>query len=209
MNFEKINEYCIENSTGELPLLKELRRETYLKTTRPGMISGPIQGQLLTLLVRMLKPKKVLEIGTFTGYASICIAEGLDEHGTLTSIEMDEELSYFHEKYFRLYSHGDKIRVLLGDANQILKNLQDNFDLAFIDAGKKDYLSQYEIVLNRMPSGGVILADNVLWKGKVVEQKKDSMTQNLHDFNQHVLNDDRVINLILPFRDGINMIIKR
>ncbi len=205
---EKIYDYCVQFSTPESSLLHELRRETFLKTLNPHMISGELQGQILTMLVKMLKPKTALEIGTFTGYASLCIAEGMQERCTLYTIEKELELVYFHEKYFNLSDHGDKIKTLYGDANSILNEMNEKFDFVFMDAGKKDYSKQFELIIEKMNSGAVILADNVLWKSKVLEKDMDKMTQYIHEFNQMILEDHRVSNVILPIRDGINVIMK-
>jgi predicted O-methyltransferase YrrM len=206
---EALYEYCKEHSSDADDVLDALERETYLKTISPGMLSGPVQGKLLTLITRMIGARIALEIGTFTGYASICIAKGLPENGKLVSLEIEKELSYFHEKYFPLAGMGSKIEVIYGDANMTLPKLDYKFDLAFIDAGKKDYEDQYELVLNKMDSGGVILADNVLWKMKVLDENPDKITRNIMHFNRRIKEDERVDNFILPIRDGINMIRKR
>lgn len=206
---EKIYDYCVANSNLQDELLEELSRETYLKALSPHMVSGPLQGQLLTLVTRMIRPRNALEIGTFTGYASICIAKGLPFSGHLTTIEIEEELSVFHEKYFPMSGLNSQISCLYGDANTILPDLDIIFDFVFMDAGKKDYLAQYELLLSKMKSGGVILADNVLWKGRVLEENPDKMTQYILAFNEMVRNDDRVDNMILPIRDGIHLIIVR
>lgn len=209
MEDSKILEYCIEYSQRESELLRQLRRETHLKTMQPHMISGPLQGQLLTMLVRMIKPKNVLEVGTFTGYASICLANGLGADGMLYTIEIDPELEYFHKKFFPMSKVANHIKTYLGDSNDLIPKMKVKFDFAFIDAGKKDYMSQYAIVLEKMNTGGIILADNVLWKGKVAYEEKDKITKIIDDFNHMVVNDPRVENVILPIRDGINLIVKK
>lgn len=209
MNHEDIFQYCIEHSTEESPLLSGLRRATHLRTLSPGMLSGPLQGNILTMLTKMKDPKRVLEIGTFTGYATLCIAAGLSDVGRVDTLEIDEELVYFYERFFSGSGYGDKINVILGDATESMKSLDLAYDMVFMDAGKKDYLLQYEMLMEQMPVGGIILTDNVLWKGKVVEERKDSITTSLHEFNLKIAKDDRVENVILPIRDGINVIRKK
>ena len=172
------------------------------------MISGPLQGEILRTIVRMQRPKMALEIGTFTGYGSICIAEGLAADGKLLTIEKDEELSYFHDKFFPLSPHGAKIKSIIGDSNDILPPMNEKFDFIFLDAGKKDYETHYEVLVEKMNSGAIMLADNVLWKAKVLDIEQDKMTTHLHVFNKIVSNDKRVRNVILPIRDGINLIMK-
>lgn len=203
---EDIYEYCIESSSPEPGYLKALRRETFLKTLRPHMVSGPLQGKLLEFLVAFCRPTKILEIGTFTGYATLCMAAGLKGDGKIYSVEIEEELQYFHKKYFPQSGLQDRIEMIYGDANDFLRKTDLIFDFVFMDAGKKDYKNQLNLLLKRMKSGGIIIADNVLWKGKVLDKEPDKMTEHIHSFNQFVKKDTRVENLILPIRDGINVI---
>ncbi|GLR16766.1 O-methyltransferase [Portibacter lacus] len=205
MNEEELYEYCVSNGTDLPSYLKELRRETYLKTMRPHMISSPLQGQMLRLLVKLFKSKSILEIGTFTGYATMCLASGLEDDGMVYTIEKKEEFSYFHEKYFERSGLGEKITCYYGDGNEVIQNINTTFDFVFMDAGKKDYKEQLDLLLSKVSKGGVILSDNVLWKGKILEDKKDKMTFHIHEFNEYVKAHPRVENVILPIRDGINI----
>ncbi|WP_235296560.1 O-methyltransferase [Portibacter marinus] len=203
---EELNTYCIQNSSEEAQYLRELRRETHLKTLRPQMLSGPLQGQLLKMLVQLFKPKNILEIGTFTGYATLCMASGLGLGAKIYTLELEEEYAYFHHKYFVLSGLSEHIECIYGDANAFVENTDLAFDFVFMDAGKKDYQSQFDLLLNKMNSGGMILADNVLWKGRVLEEKKDKMTSQIDEFNAYVQQHEAVENVILPIRDGINLI---
>lgn len=206
---EEIYSYCTAHSNSEDDELKVLRRQTYIRTLQPHMLSGPLQGQLLTQLVQLFKVKKVLEIGTFTGYGTLCLAKGLPPEGVIHTIEIEEELQYFHEEFFQRSPLGERIVCHYGDANHVIPNLENNFDFVFIDAGKKDYKEQLEMLLRKIVKGGIILADNVLWKGKVLENEdeQDKMTRRIHEFNKFVQNDPRFSNVILPFRDGLNLIV--
>lgn len=206
---QELYEYCTLLSAEEPQYLKDLRRETNLRTLRPQMISGPLQGQLLKMLVQLFRAKSILEIGTFTGYATLCMAAGLTDDGTIYTLEIEEELAAFHEKYFPASGLAEKINCIYGDANEFIKKTDLTFDFVFMDAGKKDYKAQFDLLLNRMEIGGVILADNVLWKGKVLEDKHDKMTSKIHEFNTYVASHEGVENIILPLRDGINIIRKK
>lgn len=205
---EELYTYCTKYSTGESALLSEIRRQTFLRTLRPQMLSGPLQGQLLTMLVGLFGVKSVLEIGTFTGYASICLADGLGKDGKVHTIEMNQEFSWFHDRYFPQSGFGDQIICHYGDANEVIPMLEEKFDLVFMDAGKKDYKSQLDLLINKMKQGGIILADNVLWKERVLDptEEQDKMTSYLHDFNSYVHQHPKLKNVILPIRDGINLI---
>jgi len=210
MNFsiKKLTNYCLNHSTLPTEVLSELERETNLKTLAPQMISGALQGQLFSLLSKMMQPKAILEIGTFTGYATICLAQGLQENGVLHTIEGNEELEYLIRKYLTKAQVEDKVRLHIGDAKEIVKTLEESFDLVFIDAGKNDYELYYDLVFEKVKIGGFILADNVLWSGKVVQQKYDRDTQTIDAFNKKVQEDDRVENVLLPIRDGLFLIRK-
>src|SRR5574344_2658830 len=207
---QAIEDYCEEHSTHESELLYQLDRETNLKVLRPRMISGPLQGAFLSLLSRMIKPQTILEIGTYTGYATLCLSDGLASNGTIDTIEIDCELEDIIQKYFDQSPHRSQIQLHIGDALQIIPQLHKTWDLVFIDAEKKDYLAYYEAVLPQTRKGGIILADNVLWSGKVVQpiKENDKDTQAILQFNEYIQNDIRVRTLLLPLRDGIMMIEK-
>jgi predicted O-methyltransferase YrrM len=205
----KLDAYCEAHTTSQSDLLYQLERETYLKTLAPQMASGHLQGQLLTLLCQLIRPKIALEIGTFTGYATICIANGLPLEGKLHTIEVNEEIAYISNKYFEKSGLKDKIVPYIGDAATIVPTLPYPFDFVFIDAGKKDYAKHFDLVIDKVSAGGILLADNVLWSGKVAEKKRDKATQNLHKFNQKIQNDSRVENILLPIRDGLMVIRKK
>ncbi len=211
MNFslKKIYKYCEEHSSPTIPVLHRLERETHLKTLAPQMASGAYQGKLLEILVRMSKPKTVLEIGTFTGYSSICIAKALQEGSVLHTIEANRELQVIIQKYIAEAELQDKIITHVGDALEIIPQLDVRFDMVFIDAGKRDYAVYYDLIIDQLNSSGIILADNVLWSGKVVDSKKDNDTSIIDAFNKKLQDDDRVENIILPIRDGLTVAVKK
>lgn len=210
MNFslKRLTKYCIEFSTAPSKTLHRLERETNLKTLAPQMISGPLQGQLLRFLTMMIKPQYILEIGTFTGYAAIAMAEGLSEGGKLITIESNVELAYITQKYIKEAGLEEKIEALNGDAKAIIPTLDYTYDLVFIDAGKNDNAFYYDLVMDRINPGGFILVDNVLWSGKVTQREHDNDTRTIHAFNEKVHQDERVENVILPIRDGLTVIRK-
>ena len=207
---EELEEYCEAHSTPESDLLYRLNRETNLKCIKPRMISGHLQGRLLSFISQMMRPKRILEIGTYTGYATLCLAEGLSDDGRIDTIEVDEELEEMIRRYFSQSAYNEKITLHIGDALQVLKQLDATWDLVFMDAEKDDYIAYYELVLPRLRQGGIILADNVLWSGKVIQEVKtgDKETRALMKFNDYILEDKRVKNFLLPFRDGIMIIEK-
>lgn len=206
---DKTLEYCFEHSTGVSRVLKELERETHLRTLNPQMLSGPYQGTLLRFFSRMIRPRRALEIGAFTGYTTICIGEGLEENGLLHTIEVNDEMGWLIRKYIRKAGLEEKIRLHLGDAAIIIPQLDETFDLVFLDAGKLDYPVHYELALAKTRPGGFLLADNVLWDGKVVgEDEKDETARALRAFNDMVHEDPRVENILLPVRDGIMLMRK-
>ncbi|MBR0055427.1 MAG: O-methyltransferase [Bacteroidales bacterium] len=207
---EELEEYCEAHSTPESDLLYRLNRETNLKCIKPRMISGHLQGRLLSFISQMMRPKRILEIGTYTGYATLCLAEGLADDGRIDTIEVDEELEEMIRRYFSQSAYNEKITLHIGDALQVLKQLDATWDLVFMDAEKDDYIAYYELVLPRLRQGGIILADNVLWSGKVIQEVKtgDKETRALMKFNDYILEDKRVKNFLLPFRDGIMVIEK-
>lgn len=205
-----IDRYLEEHSRKEDPVLSELARHTYLKEVHPRMLSGHILGSFLSMFSKMLSPERILEIGTYTGYSAICLARGLRAGGRLTTIEVNDELRNTALSYFRKAKLLEQIELINGDALKVLPNLKDSFDLVFMDANKDDYISYYELVIDKVPSGGYILVDNVLWGGKVLDPKSDDHTTKIIDkFNKVITADQRVENLLLPVRDGIMIIKKR
>lgn len=206
---ETLDRYLGEHSSGEDPLLAELSRHTYLKEVHPRMLSGHILGSFLTMFSKMLSPQQILEIGTYTGYSAICLARGLKKGGRLMTIEVNDELRKTAELFFEKAGLLSKIKLINGDALDAIPTLKGPFDLVFIDAHKDDYINYYNLIIDKVPSGGYILADNVLWGGKVMDKKGyDATTRNIHLFNQIITEDSRVENLLLPIRDGI-MVIKK
>ena len=206
----KIEDYIEKNSSKEPQILKDLNKETYLKVLNPRMLSGHLQGRFLSIISKLIKPKKILEIGTYTGYSAICMAEGLVENGIIHTIDINEELVSIQNKYFKKSKCNNSITQHVGDARNIIKNINEEFDVVFLDADKENYIEYYELVIEKVKKGGLIIADNVLWTGKVVEPEKDDdeLTQYLIDFNKMINEDDRVENIILPLRDGLNIILK-
>ncbi len=200
-----IENYVQEHSTLETPLLNELRRETYLKVLMPHMVSGPVQGSVLAMLVRMIRPQRILEIGTFTGYSAIWMASAMPSGGKLITLDINEELSEMVQKYIHRSELQDVIEPKIGNALEIIPTLEETFELVFIDADKANYPHYYELALGKLRSGGFIIADNVLWHGKVVDsgKKVDAKTQVLKDFNAFIQQDSRVENVLLPIRDGL------
>lgn len=202
----KINQYCEAHTSRQSPLLHQLERETHLKTLAPQMLSGHLQGQFLSLLSKIQRPNAILEIGTFTGYTAICLAQGLQEGGVLHTIEADPELEYLVRKYIALAGLGDKIHLHIADAGEAIPRLEGPFDLVFIDAGKQEYALYYDLVIDKVSSGGLVIADNVLWSGKVLdsgEREQDEDAAFLHRFSEKVQQDERVENIMLPLRDGL------
>lgn len=208
---EKIETYCEAYSSLESELLVKLNRETHLKILRPRMLSGHLQGRLLSMLSKMIAPKYILEIGSYTGYSALCLSEGLQKNGELHTIEIDPELEDFIRSFFEKSDFYSQITLHVGDALTLIPNISRIWDLVFIDAEKKEYLSYYNMVLPLVRKGGFILVDNVLWNGKVTDNEidNDDYTQTILEFNNYVQNDKRVKNLLLPFRDGIMMIEKQ
>ena len=201
----KLNLYCEAHTTAQPAILHQLERETHLKTLAPQMLSGHLQGQFLAMLSKICRPRAILEIGAFTGYAAICLAQGLPEGGTLHTIEANPELEYLIRKYISLAGLDEKIHLHIGDAREVIPALPGPFDMVFIDAGKQDYIQYYDLVIDKVPRGGLIIADNVLWSGKVVsgERGQDQDAASIHQFNEKVQRDERVENIMLPLRDGL------
>lgn len=206
-----IEEYILNHSDDEDPLLAELNRETNLKILRPRMLSGHLQGKILEMISKMIRPKRILEIGTYTGYSAICLAKGLMEDGILHTLEINDELEEIITKYIQKSGFQNQINVHFGNALEIIPILNEKFDLVFIDGDKREYLAYYELVLNYLKPGGFILADNVLWSGKVIELETpdDEYTKGIFDFNDFLKTDNRVEKVILPLRDGLTLIRKK
>jgi caffeoyl-CoA O-methyltransferase len=209
INPELIN-YALEYSSEEDEVLAELNRETHAKVLYPNMLSGHLQGKLLELISKMIRPKYILEIGTYTGYSAICLVKGLADNGKLITIERNDELIEIPTKYFAKAGFQDKIEIMTGDALDLIPKLEYQFDLVFLDADKKDYIELFQLAINKVVKGGIILADNVLWYGKVLTRPviSDKETLGIQNFNELIKNDPRVENMILPIRDGINLIRK-
>lgn len=205
---ENLLHYCERFSEGENGLLARLNRETHLKINSPRMLSGHLQGRLLSFLSKIVKPRCILEIGTYTGYSALCLAEGLIEGGKLFTIDPNEETNLFARRFFAESAHAGKIELLEGSAHTILPTLDTVFDLVFIDADKLSYATYFDLVIDKVRPGGLVIADNVLWSGKVLDTKKDKDTQAIHDFNQKVRDDSRVESLLVPVRDGL-MILRK
>ena len=206
----EMDRYLENHASSEPEILKRLRKETFQKTTQPHMISGYQQGRLLALLSKMLQPKNILEIGTFTGYATLCLAEGLPKEGKITTLDVNEELSYLPKKYFQESEFSTQIDFQLKDAGIFLKDTNETFDLVFIDADKETYPEYFNLIKSKVKSGAVIMFDNVLWYGKVLEENpKQKSTQKIQELNEIVAKDEGFENLILPLRDGINLIRKK
>jgi caffeoyl-CoA O-methyltransferase len=198
--------YTEDHSTPSSDLLMELERVTALNTSNPRMCSGYLQGRVLSFISKILRPSYILELGTFTGYATLCLAEGLLPKGKIITLEADEEITKIAQEFFNRSEHKNKITLMLGQAIDIIPGLPDGFDLVFIDADKANYSAYLDMLVPKMKSGSIILADNVLWSGKILMEKKDKNTKALDDFNKKVLEDERLENMILPIRDGINCI---
>ena len=207
---DNILNYSISKSEKESKLLNDLYRETYLKVLNPRMISGHYQGRILSFISKIMRPKKILEIGTYTGYSAICLCEGLDNDGVLHTIDNNKELIEIQNKYFKKANLTNKIVQHLGDAKNILPSLDEEFDIVFIDADKESYPEYYDLIINKVSSGGIIIADNILWSGKILEKvgKDDQATKSIIEFNNKIAQDDRVKNIILPIRDGLNIVRK-
>jgi predicted O-methyltransferase YrrM len=203
---ENIQEYIEIFNSKQSELLDDLVKETYQKTVLPQMISGDYQGRLLSLLSKIIRPKNILEVGTFTGFATLCLAEGLSEAGIIHTIDKNDEFVAIQNKYFQKSGFREKIKQYLGNAREIIPQMNQKFDLVFIDADKRYYPEYFEMILPKMNKGGIILADNVLWYGKVADaDAKDAETNALKKYNKILAKDPRVEVLILPVRDGISM----
>ena len=200
-------DYVTKHSNEEPQILKDLTRETNQKVLLPRMLSGPLQGRFLSVLSKIIRPKKILEIGTYTGYATLCLAEGLAPNGIIDTLDKNEELLDFQRKYFNRSGYGDQINQHLGNAIDIIPKLSSDYDFVFLDADKTNYINYFELIIPKMNPGGVILSDNVLWSGKVIKEAdvKDKDTQVLQKFNKLLATDTRVESVLLPLRDGLTI----
>ena len=204
---EKLTEYISENSNIEPEILAKLNEETYQKVLQPRMLSGHIQGRFLSMISKMKSPSCILEIGTYTGYGTLCLAEGLLNGGKIFTIDRNEELLKIQNKYFKMSGKRDKIIQLTGNAKDILENLDESYDIVFIDADKENYIEYFNIVSERLNNNGIIISDNVLWSGKVLNSpsKNDYETNILIEFNKTLNEDERFETIILPIRDGLSI----
>jgi predicted O-methyltransferase YrrM len=204
----RTEDYCSLNSSHTPKYLLDLERETNIKTVNPRMLSGQLQGRLLSMLSKLIQPKRILEIGTFTGYATLCLAEGLDQDGIIDTIEINREYETIIKKGISNSPYKSKINLHFGNALTLLDQLKETYDLVFIDASKDHYIEYYEKAMTRLRTGGLILADNVLWSGKVILDPEDDTARIIHRFNRHVLADERSEIVMLPLRDGVSLIRK-
>ncbi|MEL0457465.1 O-methyltransferase [Flavobacteriaceae bacterium SZ-1-7] len=205
---EDLDEYVMTHSEDEPELLQQLSRETYQKILQPRMLSGHYQGRLLSMISKLVNPKNILEIGTYTGYSALCLAEGMQKNGELDTIDINEELFDFQRKYFDKSEYGHQIFQHVGNALEIIPTLDKVYDLVFIDADKENYSNYFEAIVNKLNAGGIILSDNVLWSGKVLEtkfKKDDTSTPALIEYNKLLKEDHRVETVLLPIRDGLTI----
>ncbi|MGB5417712.1 O-methyltransferase [Algibacter sp.] len=205
---DELDDYVVKHSEDEPELLQQLNRETYQKILQPRMLSGHYQGRVLSMISKLARPKNILEIGTYTGYSALCLAEGMQKNGVLHTIDINEELIDFQRKYFEKSGLGNQIHQHLGDALDIIPELDIGFDLVFIDADKDNYANYFNIIIDKLNPGGIILSDNVLWSGKILDKtfkKDDTSTPALIAYNAILKNDKRVETVVLPIRDGLTI----
>lgn len=204
---KEIMAYAEKHTSDEPKLLQELRRETWQKILSPRMLSGHFQGRFLAMISKMIQPKSILEIGTYTGYATLCLAEGLVAKGRIYTIDNNEELEGIQKKYFKKSGFEEQITQITGNALTIIPTLNTHFDLVFIDAEKQDYIKYYDLLIDQVNKGGIVLSDNVLWSGKVADEsiKNDRDTESLRHYNQYLKQDNSIETILLPFRDGISI----
>jgi len=207
LNSEKIQDYAREHTQEEPELLQQLNKETWQKIMVPRMLSGHFQGRILSMISKLIQPKTILEIGTYTGYSALCLAEGIKKNGVLHTIDHNEELVDIQKKYFDKSDYKHNIIQHLGNALEIIPEINENFDLVFIDADKSNYVNYFNALIDKMNSGGVILSDNVLWSGKVVEpvNSADVDTKTLIEYNELLKNDPRIETILIPIRDGLTI----
>tara|TARA_R110002050_G_scaffold104052_5_gene213286 strand:- start:50744 stop:51385 length:642 start_codon:yes stop_codon:yes gene_type:complete len=208
---ETLDDYVVAHSEAEPELLQQLTRETYQKILQPIMLSGPYQGRVLSMISKLKNPKTILELGTFTGYATLCLAEGLQNDGEIHTIDVNEELIDFQRKYFDKSEYGEQIFQHLGSALDVIPELDKTFDLVFIDADKPNYVNYFHAIIDKLNTGGIIISDNVLWHGKVIEalDPKDKSTKAVLDYNTLLKEDPRIETVLLPIRDGLTISRKR
>ena len=204
---EKIDDYVVNHSQQEPKILQELTKETWQKVLNPRMLSGAFQGRVLSMISKLIRPKNILEIGTYTGYSTLCFAEGLSKEGKIITIDKNEELETLQNKFFEKSGYRSQIQQMVGDATKIIPTLTQQFDLVFIDADKSNYINYFHLIIDKMKPGGIILSDNVLWSGKVVEplNPKDLDTKVLLEYNKLLNIDKRVETVLLPIRDGLTV----
>jgi len=205
---EKIDDYVVAHSEDEPELLQQLTRETYQKILQPRMLSGHYQGRVLSMISKLVNPKCILEIGTYTGYSALCLAEGMQPNGELHTIDINEELVDFQRTYFNKSGYGKQIHQHLGNALEVIPNLNKTFDLVFIDADKENYTNYFHLIIERLNTGGIILSDNVLWSGKILDKtfkKEDTSTPALIEYNTLLKTDNRIDTVMLPIRDGLTI----
>lgn len=207
---EALSLYCESHSEKESELLQQLNRETHLKVLSPRMLSGHLQGRFLSFLSKLKQPQHILEIGTYTGYSALCLAEGLQNNGKLITIDPNEETNLVAGNYFKRSAYASQIQLMQGDAQNIIPTLTQQFDVVFIDADKRNYPAYFDLIIDKVKKGGLIIVDNVLWSGKVLdaENKMDIDTKIIHAFNKKVNEDSRVCNILLPVRDGLLIMIR-
>ncbi|MFY8191185.1 MAG: O-methyltransferase [Bacteroidia bacterium] len=208
----ELQEYCEKHSSEEPKIFKKLNRQTHAQVLQPRMLSGHLQGRFLSMISHLVRPKYILEIGTYTGYSAICLAEGLAPGGKLITLDVNPELEDLVNQYIEESGNKNRIQMIIGDAYQLIRTLPQAFDLVFIDADKASYAKYFDLVIDQVSTGGIILADNVLWSGKILDEKslqKDKDTQLIDAFNKKVQSDPRVETVLLPIRDGITVIRKK
>ncbi len=204
---EQLEHYIAQHSQNEPELLAALNRETHQKVLQPRMLSGHFQGRVLSMLSKLIRPLHILEIGTYTGYATLCLCEGMQKNGSIDTIDINEELEFIQRKYFDLSVWNSQIKQHIGDAIEIIPTLNKKYDLVFIDADKENYLNYFDLIVPKMNEGGIILSDNVLWSGKVLEtpDPRDLSTNILLEYNKKINQDPRVETVLLPIRDGLTV----
>ncbi len=208
---KNLADYCENHTSPESELLSNLNRDTHLKVVSPRMLSGHLQGRFLSFISKLQNPQLILEIGTYTGYSALCLAEGLAESGKLISIDVNEETSSYAQSFIDKSDYQNQIELVVADAKAFIPTISNPIDLVFIDADKKNYLAYYQLIIEKLNTGGIIIADNVLWSGKITmpESEMDRETLALNEFNKFVQNDGRVENMLLPIRDGLMVIRKK
>jgi len=209
---EALQSYCEKHSSDEPEILRKLIRHTHAQVLQPRMLSGHLQGRFLSMISKLVKPSYILEIGTYTGYSALCLAEGLAPNGKLFTLDVNPELEDLVNQYIEEAGYKNRIQMIIGDAYQLIRTLPHSFDLVFIDADKSSYSKYFDLLIDKLNPGGIILADNVLWSGKIIDEKslsKDKDTQSIDAFNKKVQADPRVEVVLLPIRDGITLIRKK